>query len=162
MKKQLVNVLTKIGFLSVTALVMTIGSAHGQSLTSRLRANIPFDFIVADKRLPAGDYYIGRAKLDVGDFLLIRSVDGRSHTIRATIPVTTHEAKDRGVLVFHRYSDQYFLFQVWPAGATTGRALSKSRSERAILRKLRAISSIGKVGKKANVFETVTIAGGLQ
>ena len=162
MKKQLVNVLTKIGFLSVMALVTTVGSAHGQSLTSQIRASIPFDFIVADKKLPAGDYYIGRAKLDTDNFLLISSADGSSHTIRTTIPVITLEAKDRGVLVFHRYADQYFLFQVWPAGATTGRALSKSRSEREILRKLRAISSIGKVGKKANVFETVTIAGGLQ
>ena len=163
MKKQLVNVLTKIGFLSVMALVTTVGSAHGQSLAYKLRASIPFDFIVADKKLPAGDYYIGRANADVGDSLLfISSLDGRSHTIRPTIPVITLDAKDRGALVFHRYGDQYFLFQVWPAGATTGRALYKSRSEREILRKLKAISSTGKVAKKADVIESVTIAGGLQ
>ena len=31
--------------------------------------------------------------------------------------------------VFHRYGDHYFLVQVWPAGATTGRAIPKSRQE---------------------------------
>jgi hypothetical protein len=163
MKKQLVNVLTKIGFLSVMGFVTAVGSAHGQSLADKLRASIPFDFIVADKKVPAGDYYIGRANPNVGDsLLLIRSLDGHSQTIRPTIPVITLAAKDRGVLVFHRYGDQYFLFQVWPAGATTGRVMPKSRSEREIERKLATNSSAVKMARKAGTVETATIAGGLQ
>src|SRR5881628_2739689 len=118
MKKQLVNVLTKIGFLSVMALVTAVGSAQGQSLAYTLRANIPFDFTVADKKLPAGEYSVGRARQDSGDsILLISSVDGRSSTFGSSIPVETQAPKDEGTLVFHRYGDQYFLSQVWPAGA---------------------------------------------
>src|SRR5437867_6267784 len=108
MKKQLVNVLTKIGFLSAMALVTAVGSAQGQSLVYKLRANIPFDFVVADKKLPAGEYSIGRVTQDAGDsFLLISSVDGRASAIRSTIPVETQAPKDDGTLVFHRYGDQY-------------------------------------------------------
>lgn len=163
MKKQFINVLTKIGFLSVMALVTAVGSAQAQSLSSTVRANIPFDFIVADKTLPAGEYSIGRVREDAGDsFLLIRSVDGRSNAVRSTLPVETRIAKDQGTLVFHRYGDQYFLFQVWAAGATTGSALSKSHGEREIERNLAANSPAGKMARNSGAVETVTIAGDLQ
>lgn len=146
MKKQLVNVLTKFGFLSMIVLVTVVGSAQGQSLAYQIRANIPFDFIVADKKLPAGEYSIGLENQKTGDnFLRISGIDGRANAILSTIPVQTLHAKDNGTLVFHQYGDQYFLFQVWPAGSTTGRSLSKSRGEREIQRNLAANSSAKKM-----------------
>ena len=93
------------------ALVTAIGSAQGHSLAYQIRANIPFDFIVADKKLPAGEYSISRAKQEIGDaFLRISSIDGRANAILSTILVQTLDAKDDGTLVFHRYGDHYFLF----------------------------------------------------
>jgi hypothetical protein len=159
MKQQLVNVLTKVGFLGVMTLVAA--SAQGQSLSNRFRANIPFDFAVADKPLPAGEYSIARAQQD-DTVLLISKVDGRSNSMRLTSPVQTVSPKDKTTLVFHRYGDQYFFFQVWPAGATTGREMSRSRSEREIERKLTANPSAGKMAKNGGAVETVTIAGVLQ
>ncbi|MGH9961600.1 MAG: hypothetical protein ACREBC_31490 [Pyrinomonadaceae bacterium] len=127
MKKQLVKALTKIGLLSVMGMVIAAGSAQGQSLADKIRANIPFDFMVGDKKLPAGEYSIGRARQESSDtWLLIRSVDGRSYVIRLTSRVEAQEPKDKGTLVFHSYGDQYFLYQVWPAGGSTGRVLFKS------------------------------------
>src|SRR6266705_1982513 len=155
MKKQLVNVLTKIGFLSVMALVTAVGSAQGQSLAYKLRANIPFDFVVADKKLPAGDYLIGRAQQGNGDsLLLISSVDGHSNAVRFTIPVITLDPKDKGTLIFHRYGDQYFLSQVWAAGANTGRMFSESRGER----EAKAHTSADKMAMKT---ATVTVVASL-
>lgn len=163
MKQQIVNVLTKVGFLSVMAFITVIGSAQGQSLEYKLRANIPFDFIVADKKMPAGEYSVGRAQRDSGDTLVqVSSLDGRSNAIRLTTPIQILDAKDKGALVFHRYRDQYFLFQVWPAGANTGRVLPKSRSEREIEGKLAANSSVEKMATNGEKVETVVIAGGLQ
>ncbi len=37
-------------------------SAQGQSLSDHSRARILFDFLVADKKLPAGEYLIGRGR----------------------------------------------------------------------------------------------------
>jgi len=159
MKKQLVNVLTKFGFLSVIALVTAVGSAQGQSLAYKLRANIPFDFVVADKKLPAGEYYIGRAMQDSGDsVLLISSVDGRANVIRLSTPVESRVPKNEGTFVFHRYGDQYFLSQVWPAGASTGRGFATSGGES----ELAVNSSAGKMAKKTQAVETVNIAADLQ
>jgi len=96
MKKQLVK-LTKFGFLSVIALVTAVGSAQGQSLAYKLRADIPFDFVVANQKLPAGKYSIGRAIQNSGDsVLLIRSLDGRVHAIRWSTPVESRSLKSKG------------------------------------------------------------------
>jgi len=159
MKKQLVNVLTKFGFLSVIALVTAVGSAQGQSLEYKLRANIPFDFVVADKKSPAGEYSIGRARQDSDDsFLVISGADGRAKAIHLSIPVEARVLKNEGTLVFHRYGDQYFLSQVWPASASTGRELARSLSER----ELAANSSAGKMANKTQAVETVNIVAELQ
>ena len=163
MKNQLVNMLTKFGFLTVIALVTAVGSAQGQSLFYKLRANIPFDFVVANQKLPAGKYFIGRAIQNSGDsVLLISSLDGRVHAVRWTTPVESR-FKNKGTLVFNRYGDQYFLSQVWPAGASTGRQLYKSRSEREVRRKLAGNSSPpGTMAKKAQAVETVNIVSDMQ
>src|SRR5206468_8849752 len=101
MKKQLAKTLTKIGLLAVMA--MTVGSAQGQSLAHRIRVNIPFDFIVADKKLPAGEYSIGRVlQFSDDSVLVINSVDDRVTAVRLTSRVETLAPKDEGTLVFHR------------------------------------------------------------
>lgn len=159
MKIQLVSGLTKISLLSAIVFVTAVTSAQGQSLAIRIRANIPFDFSVADKKLSSGKYSIGRARRDSDDTVLsILDVDGSSRAIPFSSSVQTLQAKDKATLVFHRYGDQYFLFQVWPAGETTGRQFYKSRSERDIQRNLHGSSSTGKIGENVPV-ETVTIVG---
>ena len=155
MKKQLVNVLTKLAFLSMIALVTAVGSAQGQSLEYKLSANIPFDFVVGDKKLPAGKYSIVRLNQQFGDsLLLISSADRRANVIRRSIPAESHLLKNKGTLVFHRYGVEHFLFQVWPAGASTGRELTRSRIER----NLATISSAGMMVQKTQAVETVNIA----
>lgn len=161
MKIQPVNVLTKIGLLSAMVLATAVTSAQGQSLANRIRANIPFDFSVADKRFPSGKYSVGRARQDSDDTVLsIADVNGRPKAVRSSIPVQMWEVADKAMLVFHRYGDQYFLFQVWPAGESTGRQFYRSRAEREIQRNLAANSSSGNV--VMNQVETVTIVGVLQ
>ena len=111
-------------------------SAQAQSLTYRLTANIPFDFSVAGKKLPAGKYWINRAQQDNGDTVVqIRSTDGNENITRLTIPVRTFNPVKHGSLVFHRYGEEYFLSEIWPAGGLTGRELPKSHAERELERK---------------------------
>lgn len=154
MKKQFAQALTKVSFLILTAMVIAVGSAQGQSLASKIKANIPFDFIVADKKLSAGEYYIGRAQAGLGDsVILIRSTDQPASVFSLTHAVDISEPKEKGTLVFHRYGDQYFLFQVWPAGTNTGRVLPKSRRE---------IEQLAHGPRRAKLVETVTVVVGLR
>ena len=157
MKIQIVNVLTKVSLLSAMLLVTSVASAQGQSLANRITANIPFDFSVGEEKLPAGPYSIRRVNQNIGDTVLsVTDDDGHAKAIRLSIPTQRVRANSKATLVFHHYGDQYFLFQVWPAGATSGRQFPRSQSEREIQRNPAGILSEGKMT------ESVTIVGVLQ
>src|SRR5215470_1940466 len=67
MKKATVKGFAMFGLLAVVMIITAGASAKAQSLDYRLTANIPFDFSVADKKLPAGEYWISRAQQNQGD-----------------------------------------------------------------------------------------------
>jgi hypothetical protein len=131
MKKEVASGLARVGLLVVFALVALSAPAKAQSLQYKLNANIPFEFSIADKKFPAGNYSFSRAQVNSGDLVIqISSKDGHSNITRLTIPTMRRTSEDESTVVFHRYGNEYFLFQVWAGGATTGRALIMSRSER--------------------------------
>src|SRR5215213_1202976 len=157
MKKELVKGLAKLGLLVVMIMIAAGTSAKAQSLEYKLTANIPFDFTVADKKFQAGEYLIGRASASNGDMVVqVRSADGHENINRITVPVISRTLTNKATFVFHRYGDEYFLFQVWPSGSTTGRALPKSRVERDVERNVRD-NMIGRATIKAPQTEIVTI-----
>lgn len=136
MKNVVATGLLKFGLLAVMLVIAAGAPAKAQSLGTRLTVNIPFDFTVTDKKLPAGKYTIGRAQQANGDLVIqISRVDGDESVARLTIPVITRDPANEGLLVFHQYEDEYFLYEIWPAGGHTGRALPKSRTERELEKK---------------------------
>src|SRR5688572_25634654 len=101
MNKQFAQTFTKLSFWIMTAMVIAVGSAQGQSLASKIKANIPFDFIVADKKLPAGQYSIGRAQAGSGDsVILISGTDQPANIFSLTNAVQISEPNDKATLVF--------------------------------------------------------------
>jgi cytochrome c biogenesis protein ResB len=162
MKTKLYNLMAKAGVLCAVVLATACVSVQAQSLQYRIRVNIPFDFSIANKKLPAGNYSIGRA-IQNSDNTVLSILDGRGHTkeARLSIPVLAAEAKNQATLVFHRYGDEYFLYQVWTAGETTGRQFLKSSAERALQSQGMTNQSSGKATPKMTV-ATVTAAGVLQ
>jgi hypothetical protein len=127
------------GFITAALLAMAIivagVSAQAQTLQYRLTVDIPFDFSVSGEKLPAGKYWISRAQPGSGDTVLqFKRTDGQSSANRFSIPIVTFNPKKRGELVFHRYGDQYFLSEIWPAAGDTGRAFLKTHAERELQR----------------------------
>ena len=155
MKNAVAKGFAKFGLLAVMTIISVSASAKAQSLDYKLTANIPFDFSVANKKLPAGKYWISRAQQGNGDLIVqIRSTDGHANISRLTIPVTTVIPMNKGSLVFHKYGDEYFLSRIWPAGGLTGRELPKSRTERDLVRKAQ---ESGIAAMKAPQVQTITI-----
>ena len=131
--------LIRIGLLTLVPMFVSAGSAYGQSLGYRIQATIPFDFIVGEKKLPAGEYFIGRARISSDDSLLtINARNSSAGVFSSTYSVQTLEQSEYGKLVFHRYGDQWFLFQIWPAGGNTGREI-RSKLEREAERKTHVV-----------------------
>jgi hypothetical protein len=155
MKNAVAKGFAKFGLLAVMTIIAVSASAKAQSLEYRLTANIPFDFSVANKKFPAGKYWISRAPQSNGDLVVqIRSTDGHWNISRLTFPVVTNNPMSKGSLVFHRYGEEYFLSEIWPAAGLTGRELPKSRTERDLVQKAQ---DSGIAAMNAPQAETVTI-----
>lgn len=156
MKKQALKAVTML--VSIIALAfMTAVAANAQSGRQMLKANVPFDFVVGDKMLAAGEYSVAKANDDATG-IRVSGIDNHQNAIRLSSTVQANAPKNRAMLIFHRYGEQYFLAQVWTPGSAEGRQMLKSKAERAAERELSRIAS-NKGEAKA---ETVTIYAELQ
>lgn len=136
MKKQILKGVTMLGLVIALALVTAVTSAQAQTV-ERLKADIPFDYVIGDQKLPAGVYTIQRVGAWTDRGLLLRKQDGSEKVLLMTDVVRSLNSKDETVLIFHRYGERYFLSQIWASGSTEGRALHKSSEERAIQREMK-------------------------
>jgi hypothetical protein len=126
--------------------------ANGQTPQS-LAAHVPFDFVVGDQTLRAGEYRV-KALNDSGNPVAV-SNDRGDRAIRVSYAAQRRDKQLSAKLVFHQYGSTYFLSQIWMAGESTGRELSKTRQERAIERELKMIASDGRAYQ---VVEVVALA----
>ena len=117
---QVLTALTLVAWLMVPA-------TQAQSIM--LKADIPFDFVVGEKRLPSGEYHVKSLYQGATE---IRSNDARSTAIILTTGIQAGKISDVGKLVFNRYGDNYFLSRIWEPSSITGRQLPKSRLEREV------------------------------
>jgi len=124
MKKQAFGTATLLTLL----LALTAISVSAQSQRSKI-TNIPFDFIVGEKTLPAGEYTFEPNRRDFDKVWLVQSRDGRTSALFTTMLLRASETQEKAKLVFHKYGDQYFLSQIWTPGDTTGRELFTPRLE---------------------------------
>ena len=91
--------------------------------------NIPFAFTAGKAALPAGEYRV--EKLSLGSIVLaIRSTDLSASAYVTSFATETAAPQPKSKLVFHRYRNRYFLFQVWTGGSRRGRQLRKSPQEK--------------------------------
>lgn len=127
MKKQVLKIFSMVSLAVTLAAAAVYANPAGP-----LKANIPFDFSVGNKTLPAGVYTV--ASITVTDTLRIRREDGRAAVMIQTHGVQARRGQDQTKLVFRRYGNQYFLAQIWTAGDSEGRELRKSRTERELLK----------------------------
>jgi hypothetical protein len=139
MKKELFRGLTMLTVIVALALASAVASAKPQSV-DKVVADIPFEFSVGYKTMPAGEYSV-KSITNSGNGLLIQSADGTISALRLSNETSRDKNKSHARLVFHRYGDRYFLAEVWTGIDNTGRQLVKSQEERAIERELASTST---------------------
>src|SRR5262245_21965658 len=103
LKKQILSVIATLTMI----VPMAISGFAG--LYGNVSANIPFDFMVGDKKLKAGKYSVSRLYANNPDAtLVIRDTAKRSTTL-FNIDSIVDKGGQRPRLIFHRYGNQYFL-----------------------------------------------------
>jgi len=114
-----------------------------EAQSSRLTANIPFDFYVGRDLLPAGKYDM---RTVAGSVLRVLSENGERTAAISTIPVW-NESGRVSKLVFNRYGQTYFLSEVHWRGSSQARGLIKSPVETELARSTRPRVVETEVGK---------------
>jgi len=123
MKKQAYTLFAIAGML----VAISVTSAYAQPV--RLIANIPFNFVVKDKALPAGEYTIEPIQVGATQALKIQSRDGHITAIVSARYGLSGENRTEPKLVFNRFGEQYFLSEVLGFEEQVAYTLSGSRAE---------------------------------
>lgn len=133
MKKQILYCITvSVLFLFIGRL--TASAVTGDYLTT---VQIPFDFQVNDKLLPAGEYVIRRDPQNP-QILLIQCPDKNIGITVHTILHSLSERPGKTSLVFKKYDDKHFLTEVKMLGLGEGYTLIKSKAERQLVQEVKA------------------------
>jgi len=126
MKKQaytMIPLLVLVGSMAVAAQAQISGR-------TQLIANIPFQFNVGNKALPAGEYSVRQINLNSDHAVLqLRSKDGNASAM-IQVDSVIGKAQESSKLTFHRYGNKYFFAQAWIDGDDTGMQAPRSKAER--------------------------------
>lgn len=106
---------------------LAVGAASAQS-TVTAKASIPFDFIIGNKMLPAGDYEL--VSNVVPGTLVIRSSEQKVGMFTLVHDCNARAEQEKSKLLFNRYGSSYFLSQMWIAGNNTGLELAPGSREK--------------------------------
>jgi hypothetical protein len=106
-----------LGFVLMGASLALAGAAQAQEY--RVKADVPFDFIIGNQVHKAGNYDIKRVN-PVSSLLLVDSASEGKATIVNAMPCADQSWAKSTKLVFHRSGDTYFLYQVWVEGRQFG------------------------------------------
>lgn len=152
MKKQIMRAL--LGF----ALLMIMTASADAQADRRMRIHIPFDFVVAGKQLPAGDYSVRRVAKESQSAIFIQREDGRVAAMVFTN--ASSREPERAELRFRRHGESYFLSEVSIPGTASVREIPRSKSEEKRVRELIEQAKAG--GDNGDASKTVTVIGSLQ
>ena len=117
------------GLLAIAALAVAV-AAPLSAQSTRVTANIPFEFMIGNKTMPSGDYSV--LSVSPPNILQIRNSETNVGALAVTGSVGSGDVSQAGSprLVFNRYGDHYVLSQIWDGSSGTGHELPIARSER--------------------------------
>ena len=112
------------------AVLMVLSGLAGAQLmgNSRIGIQVPFEFVVANKIVPAGEYVVQAATMD-RTLLTMRDTSSKVNLFLPTSLDETRKAADSYALVFNRYGDQYFLSGIKLQGSKIAYHLPENRAE---------------------------------
>jgi hypothetical protein len=90
-------------------LVAAAGPASAQTSGVRLQGDVPFAFVSGGRTLQAGPYSIEVRQV------IVRILDANRHQVQSVLSNTNecNRKDEQPRLVFHRYGETYFLWQIW-------------------------------------------------
>lgn len=111
------------------ALVVLSGMAAAQLIGStRVVAQVPFEFMVANKTVPAGECEVQAITMD-GQTLVIRNAEARVGLFSRSSQAEGKQSASNYAMVFKHYGDRYFLSGIKLQGSKITYRLPESKVE---------------------------------
>src|SRR5688500_13848805 len=134
MKKQIL-------WMPLILIAMFASAAESRAQASYgLRADVPFDFVVGNKTIPAGRITAHGVSGAMQGSLSITNTAAGKLALRNGRRVLGARESDQGKLVFHKYGDRYFLAQICIPGFQAWEVM-KSKEERSLERDTRLVKN---------------------
>jgi len=116
--------------LAMTMAVTLLPGLASAQLTSsdRIVAQVPFNFILAGKVVPAGKLTVQMAAAGAKT-LVVRNLDAGLSLMTTSSPAELKHAPAQCALVFTRYGNRYFISGIKLAGDRTSYRLPESKAE---------------------------------
>ena len=105
-----------------------------------IRADVPFDFVVGDKTIPAGRITAHGVSSAVRGSLSITNLAEGKLALRAGRTLLGAGRTNQCKLVFHQYGNRYYLAEIWIAGYQPWEVM-KSKEERSRERDMRLVKN---------------------
>ena len=116
-------------WLVVVTLVLLSGMAAAQlNSSTRVVAQVPFEFMVANKTVPAGEYVVQAFTMD-GNTLVIRNAEAKVGLVSTSSQSEGKQDASNYALVFKHYGDRYFLSGIRLQGSKITYRLPESKLE---------------------------------
>ncbi len=116
-------------WLVAVILVALSGMASAQlSSGSKIVAQVPFEFVVANKIVPAGQCVVSVATMD-GRTLAISNASSKVNLFTSSSRAESHGNAAHYALVFRQYGDRYFLSGIKLEGSKMEYRLPESKAE---------------------------------
>jgi hypothetical protein len=116
-------------WLVVVTLVVLSGMAAAQRIGStKVVAQVPFEFMVANKIVPAGECVVQAAN-DDGRILVIRNTEAKVALVSTSSQAEGKQDASDYALVFQHYGDRYFLSGIKLQGSNITYLLPESKVE---------------------------------
>jgi hypothetical protein len=116
-------------WLVVVTLVVLSGMAAAQRIGStKVVAQVPFEFMVANKIVPAGECVVQAAN-DDGRILMIRNTEAKVALMSTSSQAEGKQDASDYALVFQHYGDRYFLSGIKLQGSNITYLLPESKVE---------------------------------
>lgn len=115
------------------ALLATVASSGLNAQTMDIRMNIPFDFRMGEKLMPAGEYLIHHTS---GVLTVSEQGGSRVNAVTLTNATNRWQQSDKAVLQFNKYGNDYFLGKISVPDSDIARLLPRSAREKELARRL--------------------------
>ena len=130
----------KRAMLVLALMLVSTGAALAQLREGRIKAQVPFDFVLAGKAVPAGEWTVTAFSRD--GVLLIQNADSRVGVLSGTNMDETNKPAGSYSLVFHRYNNRYFLAEIKIEGSRMAYRLPESKAEAELAQNVTATEEV--------------------